>query len=368
MSKILINALSAQLGGGQTHLLNVYNSNHDLWKNDDLLFIVSASNAATFEKEFGKEKIINIGPIGNNFFLRGIWENFQLSRLALRTNSDFVFLAGGLAPFFMSSKCKWVTISHNLLPYSWKSIFQSKGWGLRLKLILIRYFQLWSFQNTDGVIFTSIHAKNVISNFFNKKVKNTVIPSGINQMFFDRVPEATEDDYILYVSTFFEYKHQKEILIGFQKFLEKQKNKTKLIFIGNNLGRYGDECKKLAIELGINEFVIFKGNIPYNELPRIMQHSKVNIFASDCENCPNILLEYLASGAPILCSNFEPMPEFGKDFVTYFDPTNPDSFLQKLEIMLEVKVPLSNESLDQVKELYSWKLAAEEIKKFFHIL
>ena len=37
------------------------------------------------------------------------------------------------------------------------------------------------------------------------------------------------------------------------------------------------------------------------------------IFASTCENMPNILIEGMSSGLPILCSNYLPMPEFLKD-------------------------------------------------------
>ncbi len=368
MAKILINALSAQLGGGQTHLLNVFKNHDNVWSDSELIFLTSESNSQVFEKEFGKERVINIGPVGNSFFQRGIWENFKLSRMASDMKVDIVFLAAGIAPFWMTKKCKWVAISHNLLPYGWKSIIQSKGLGLKLKLLIIRYAQIWSFRHTTGVIFTSIHASKVIKSFIKKDIKDVVIPSGINSIFFEKKNTIFDVPYLLYVSTFFEYKHQKEVLIAFRKFLDQGNKGIKLIFIGNNSGLYGDECKKLCHDLGLNDSVIFKGNIPYAELPGIMQHALLNIFASDCENCPNILLEYLASGTPILCSNYEPMPEFGRKFVTYFDPTDPEDLAKKLVAMFPNRAPMSQELLSEVKGLYSWKLAAAEIKKFFNTL
>lgn len=368
MSKILVNALSAQLGGGQTHLLNIFNSQNDVWKDDQILFLVSESNAQIFERAFGKKNIINIGALGNKFFLRAIWENLFLSHTASKHNVNFVFLAAGIAPFFMTKKCIWVTISHNLLPFSWKNILNSNGFGFKVKLLIIRYIQLWTFQNTNGVIFISQFAKKIISQHFKKTIPNIVIPSGINIDFFTPQENHFKEPYILYVSTFFEYKHQKEILQAYRLLVSKNVKVPKLIFVGSNQGAYGDECKSLCNQLGLNDYVIFKGNIPYSELPSIMQHSSINLFASDCENCPNILLEYLASRRPILCSNFEPMPEFGKDFVTYFDPTNPTDLADKIEVSLNSLTPIPDQSMVQIKDLYNWNFAANEMKSFLKSL
>ena len=62
----------------------------------------------------------------------------------------------------------------------------------------------------------------------------------------------------------------------------------------------------------------------YEQLPGLYQNAKLNIFASACENCPNILLEALAAGRPVLSSKVQPMPEFGGDAAVYFDPYRPD--------------------------------------------
>lgn len=365
MAKVLINALSAQLGGGQTHILNIFKNYDNVWTDYELFFLTSESNSQIFENEFGKERVVNIGKKGNNFFSRALWENFHLSRIAKKMKVDVVFLAAGIAPFWMTKKCKWVTISHNLLPYSWQSIFQSQGLGLKLKLVIIRYVQIWSFQNTDGVVFTSIHARNLISKFLRKEVVDTVIPSGINSMFFQIHAKDSSEPYFLYVSTFFEYKHQKEVLRAFKKYHELGNRSIKLIFVGNDKGIYADGCKQLCKELGLNDLVIFKGNVPYSHLPSLMQNSLVNIFASDCENCPNILLEYLASGSPIACSSYDPMPEFGKNFVTYFNPMNPNELAELLILKSDKRIPLSQEELSEIKEMYSWEGAARQVEVFF---
>lgn len=365
MSRILVNALSAQLGGGQTHLLNIFQDQENIWKNDEIIFLTSESNTLVFEKNFGKDRVWNIGSVGNNFFSRTIWENLHLSKMAIEKKIDLVFLAAGLAPFCMTKKSKWVAISHNLLPFSWKSIFNSGRLGLSIKLIIIRFAQIWTFKRCDGVIFISNYAKKIISSFLNKKINDVVIPSGVHHMFYDKQPSPNKRAYILYVSTFFEYKHQKEVLIAFKNLKNKNNFDCDLIFIGNDKGSYGDECKKLCRELRLESCTKFLGNIAYTELPAYMQNSLFNIFASDCENCPNIVLEYLASGSPVLCSSSEPMPEFGKTYVNYFDLSDQNDLLKQMEIMLQNRAHLSPNKLDEVRALYSWKVAALSMKKFF---
>ena len=75
-----------------------------------------------------------------------------------------------------------------------------------------------------------------------------------------------------------------------------------------------------ALKLG--EAVKVMGNLPHHDLPALYQHARINLFASCTENCPNILLEMMASGRPALVSERGPMPEFGGQSVSYFDPGN----------------------------------------------
>jgi glycosyltransferase involved in cell wall biosynthesis len=75
--------------------------------------------------------------------------------------------------------------------------------------------------------------------------------------------------------------------------------------------------------------------IPYSMMPAIYQNALVNIFASECENCPNILLEALAAGRPVLSSSYPPMPEFAGTAAVYFDPRAPIQLAEALAATLD---------------------------------
>ena len=55
-------------------------------------------------------------------------------------------------------------------------------------------------------------------------------------------------------------------------------------------------------------------------LPEHLREAELFVFASSCENLPNILIEGMAAGLPIACSRRPPMPEVLGDAGESFDP------------------------------------------------
>ena len=102
------------------------------------------------------------------------------------------------------------------------------------------------------------------------------------------------------------------------------------------------------------------GNLPHQALPAWYQHARINLFASCTENCPNILLELMASGRPALVSGRGPMPEFGGQTVTYFDPENVGQLVERWLGLLSDPVRgnwLAAAALERVSAM-SWEKTA----------
>ena len=111
------------------------------------------------------------------------------------------------------------------------------------------------------------------------------------------------NDYILYVSIFDIYKNQLEVVRGFSELRKNRPTLEKLVLAGYNDSSYGAEVKREISRLGLEDKVILPGNVPHRELPAVYQHAKINLFASECENCPNILLEAMGAGRPLSSPN-----------------------------------------------------------------
>jgi glycosyltransferase involved in cell wall biosynthesis len=77
---------------------------------------------------------------------------------------------------------------------------------------------------------------------------------------------------------------------------------------------------------------------------------------------PNTLVEAMASGLPIACSDRGPMPEILKDAGVYFDPENHESISTAVFELLrshELRKKLAERAY-QLSTQYSWARCARE--------
>lgn len=359
-TKILVNALSAQLGGGQTYLLQLFDPSLKIWDDYDIIFLVSEANASKFKAKF--PNVINIGASGDHFFSRFIWENKHLNNLLKSESIHLLFAPGGLLPLFRAP-VKTICVSQNMLPFSPDQIFESETLGQKIKLLFLRLLQGFSFKRASGMLFISQYASDVISKAVGPFKNVAVIPNGTSVEYLKPLKSPYEFSYALYVSTFFAYKHQIEVVKAFHQHLQKYPSPLKLILVGSNQNPYGRKVVRLIEDLKLNDHILMPANVPVHDLMALMKNSEVNIFASSCENCPIILLEYLAAGRPIICSNLEPMPEFGKNWVNYFSPYKHEELSIQLEsVLIQNNIP-EKMSTEEIKSL-SWNQTAIKTKKF----
>jgi glycosyltransferase involved in cell wall biosynthesis len=112
--------------------------------------------------------------------------------------------------------------------------------------------------------------------------------------------------------------------------------------------------------LGLQNDVVMAGKRSYEEIPSLYHHALLNLFASECENCPNILLEAMAAGRPLLVSSRPPMPEFAGTAAIYFDPKSPVDLASKLVSVLDNSLWMSELAAKAKKRslLYDWQSTA----------
>ena len=81
---------------------------------------------------------------------------------------------------------------------------------------------------------------------------------------------------------------------------------------------------------------------------------------------PNILLETMASGLPIACSNRGPMPEILGEAGIYFDPEKPDEIACAVEILISQPVLRSQLAAAsyEISMHYTWERCADQTFQF----
>ena len=337
--KILINALSAKLGGGQTYLVNFLHYVPADFPHE-IIFLCGVFNEEKFRPEFGPAiRVIRKGRWCKNSLLRTIWEKFFLPRFLAKNRVDIYFQPAAGVPIRMPAACRSVTMLRNMLPFEDRERKRFPLFSLvRIKMALQKKQILKSLKRYDRVIFISAYSRDFIAGIIpDIRARSTVIPHGLNELFLERNGEFEAEKFglepgrfYLYVSILDYYKAQLEIIREW-KILADQGFPYPLVLAGF-LDR-GDYVKQVRDEIrrqGLEKKVILTGAVPNRELPGFYARARALIFGSSCECCPNILLEKMSSGKPLFCSDIPPMPEFGMDAPFYFSPYRPGDLSQKI--------------------------------------
>lgn len=324
--KIVVNAYSARLGGGQTYLRNLL---AHLPVRPDLSVLVFAPASLALPEHPQLRRVHAAWPTTNPL-ARALWERFALPRFLRDEGADVLFCPGGLVGTRVPPRCKVVTMFRNMIPFD-ADLVARMPWGLqRLRNLILRRVLLRSLAGADLTIFISDHARGLIERL--ARIPNPVtIPHGIGEAFrsaaleLPRPGSAPSGEYLLYVSRFDVYKHHREVVLGFAALPAALRDGLHLVFLGETNLPEAEPVARLVHEHGLQDRVLMPGAIPYAELPAWYRHARAIVFASSCENCPNILLESLGSGRPVLSSDVMPMPEFGGPGLAYFSPFDPAS-------------------------------------------
>lgn len=311
---------------------------------------------------------VNPPELDKGLFNRVIWQRFKFAHAARKNKCDLLFAPGGS---YASSFYPAVTMSRNMLPFEWKEI---KRYGLSLmtiKSILLRFIQKRSFYKVQGVIFLTEYAQNIVNKDSRQlSAKELIIPHGLNPRFSMKPrPQhpiskySINDPYrILYVSIVDQYKHQWHVATAVS-LLRKSGYPIILDMVGPFKKNAIRRLNKKLTELDPNSnYIHYHGSIPFLKLHNYYANANLGLFASSCENLPNILLEKMGAGLPIACSNLGPMPEILKDAGVYFNPEDPKEIAEALRIMIDspkLRSQLAAESFNKSKE-YSWEVCAKK--------
>lgn len=167
---------------------------------------------------------------------------------------------------------------------------------------------------------------------------------------------------LLYVSSVDCYKHQWHVVEALARLIAKGHTDLRLRLVGWLHGPSVRRLQKTIARLDMASYVELWGPMSSSELPGVYHSASLFIFASSCENCPMTLLEAMASGLPIACSNRPPMSEFAEDGVCYFDPEDSVSIASAVGNILEDK-SLRRDKARRAYELslsYGWERCARE--------
>lgn len=273
--------------------------------------------------------------------VRTVWQNVELPRALARRGCHLHFAPGGTAP---RASVPRVVMCRNMLPFDDGERERYGLTGTRARLEVLRRAQARSFESADGVIFLTRHAHDAVRAAMRSAPKRAaIVPHGINPRFV-RAPrpqrslaECSHADPFrwVYVSTVTRYKHQATVLDAMRTLrAEGMPVALELAGLGDDPASVRALRERLAAYDPQGAWAVWKGHLPFAEIVAAYQRADAAVYASSCENMPNILLESMASGLPVACSDRGPMPELIGPAAVYFDPEDPRDLARALRALL----------------------------------
>jgi glycosyltransferase involved in cell wall biosynthesis len=367
-----VDASNISAGGGVTHLREL------LRAVDPAAFgfrhvVVWASHATLAQLEERPWLKKSTDPLLETHYLRRAWwQRTRLGKLARAEGCNLLFVPGGS---FATDFRPVVTMSQNLLPFEWREL-KRYGWStVTLKFSLLRWLQARSFRQATGTIFLTRYAQDAVSKVTGGLPGHTaIVPHGIDGRFF-QPPRAQRpatvycDQHpfrVIYVSTIATYKHQWHVATAVAR-LRAEGLRVVLDLIGSAEAPALRRLQRTLHAIDSSGYAIrYSGAVPYHELHTRYAAADLGVFASSCENMPNILLEGMASGLPMAASNRGPMHEILGDGGVYFDPERPDDIaaaLKRLIIDPKLRTRCADAAYSRA-QLYSWERCGHETFDF----
>lgn len=310
------------------------------------------------------------GALERSLFSQLMWQATALDREARAAGCDIIFSTDA------STLCCFdplVVLSQDMLSYEPK-VMNYFGFGLvRLRLIAILAVQNFAFRRAKGVIFLTHYAANVIQRSCGLLPSFVCIPHGVDTAFKLNklsnawpVSDGGRPISCIYVSNAAMYKHQWVVVEAISQ-LRMLGYNLSLNLVGGGEGR-AQQLLRDAISVADPRGVFIKQFefLPHEDLPGLLAEADIFVFASSCENMPVTLIEAMAVGLPIACSNRGPMPEVLGDGGVYFDPEDSGSIANAVEKIIKSQ-PLRSSIAQNAKNLsnqYHWKRCADETFEF----
>ena len=240
--------------------------------------------------------IIRFKPIlkmGGNSFMPMLF--FKL----FRTKNDFDIIHAHSHLFFSTNLCALVRrlgssplviTNHGLI---------SQTVPMWVHKIYIPTVAKWTFKSADRIICYTENEKSLLVKLDIDSDKIVVIHNGTDTDMF--VPREKEKDknQILWIGRFTPGKGV-EYLIDAFNILVRQYPDFKLLMIGR--GPLKENIEQGIQDLDLSKNIIIKEFVPNSELPEIYQSSDVFVLPSLNEGIPRTILEAMACGIPVVCT------------------------------------------------------------------
>lgn len=214
-----------------------------------------------------------------------------------------------------------------------------------------------TLEKADFVVAKSNYLKKIITELGVPENRVLVINNGVSRDTFHLLdmkgrPSNGKRKIILYVGSLFVEKGLLELMEAVE-ILGKKRDDFSLVVIGS--GPLKDELLRLIERSKLQKFVSLEGQKDHEEIPQWINKSYVLCLPSHNEGLPNVALESISCGRPVVASNIGGIPEIinNSELGILFPPRDSQKLAKALEEALDKE--WKHEIIAKSAERFYWE-------------
>lgn len=254
------------------------------------------------------------------------WEQKVLPELAQRGGATHLLCPSNTAPLRRIRGVKTIVVIHDLiflrplseLPAS-RSLYQNMGRLYRRAIVPA------AAERADVLATVSEYTRNELADRFGiDHSRIHVVPNSLDAAWYALEPlhDAERGRYILTVTGEAPSKNLSALLKAFALMQAEGVGKEMVLRVVGIKPAFHGSYLAEVVGLGLSKKVVFESYVSEPELRRMYREAWAFVLPSLYEGFGIPLLEAMASGTPVVCSNTTSLPEVVGDAAWMFDPRN----------------------------------------------
>jgi glycosyltransferase involved in cell wall biosynthesis len=301
-----------------------------------------------------------------------LWTHACLPALLWKNDADLLHAPAFVAP--MVSPCPAIITIHDVSYLLYASHF-ARWWVEYMSLVMPP-----AVRSAAAIICGSETSKrDIVKAYDIGREKVHVVPYGVDHERFQpgaalNRPWAKQiglrEGYILHVGTFSHRKNIPVLLHAVAHLRERGKwGDRQVVLAGSQTTglKGGQEVLDAIRELDLSRYVVLTGYMPDEYIPGLYARASMLVLPSLYEGFGFPVLEAMAAGTPVVCSNTSSLPEVGGDAALFFPPHDPDALASAMESLMQnpsLAEEIRRRGLEWVRQ-FTWQRTAERTVEIY---
>lgn len=263
------------------------------------------------------------------------WHVTQLPRWTRRLHADALLLPAGNRRICPFCHVPTVTVVHDLI--GWEGSATRFAALSAARRAAVRR----CLSGARSVVAVSAHTAEQVRRLGVEGHRIRVVRDGVDLERFSEVsPEQVasvlgalrlDPKFLLYVSRIeHPAKNHRNLIDGYALLRQRCPDTPPLVLVGKDWDG-AEVVRRRAESPDVRDHVVFTGYVPSEQLPAIYRAAKALVFPSLAEGFGLPLLEAMAAGCPVLCSDRPPMNEIVGEAGHCFEPEYPEDIAEGLQ-------------------------------------